>query len=275
MSKCSDRAEVSLQNMSNMSKSKIASKRHAPPGLQGLIELANSVPPELDLPFLDLPFPEGRTEEILALLRTDACSRFRDLTGPVEPDTFLTKFIGPEARKTYQKVMGNYLRLRDARNWLRKLAQSGTSTMNVRFVMPHASVRVNERGQAEFNIDHLVKVLDGVEVSKIRVCPICGVIFWAPRKDAPCCSIRCGKVQRTRRYRAKYLEQYKLQRVTRAQVSSDAERKAQLAKEVREREELMSLKAPDSKRRAARIPPSEKHPAILNACRQAGRKTRR
>jgi hypothetical protein len=174
----------------------------------------------------------------------------------VEPDTFLTKLIGPEAPKTYQKVMGNYILLRDARNWLREIALIGTHTIRIRYTMRSVSAQVNELGQLEFNIDPMIKALENVEVSKIRTCQICRKIFWAPRRDSLCCSIRCGWAERSRRHRKKYPVQYKLQRYERAQVSSELESKARLAKEALEREELESLRAPDfsNKRRTARLP---------------------
>jgi hypothetical protein len=110
----------------------------------------------------------------------------------------------------------------------------------MRYLMPPVSAQTNERGELEFNIDPLFKALNGVEAARIRCCPICGFIFWASRKDKPCCTVHCAKIHRTRRWRSKYLDQYKLQRVNR-QASSEPACKVQLAKEDRQREKVRSL----------------------------------
>lgn len=194
-----------------MSKAKSAKKRHAESAaLRQLIDLANSVP--LDI---DLPAPQGRVQEVLEMLGSERFSEFRRLTGPITPDTFLSKFIGPGAPVTYNRVLGNYIRLRDGRNWLRQAALIGeqSRTIKIRYLMPMLTAQTNDRGELEFNVDPLVEALKGVEASKIRICPICKAIFWASRKDKPCCSNRCGKIRRTRRWREKYPNRYKLRRL--------------------------------------------------------------
>ena len=194
-----------------MSMAKYVQKRHAlSEALRQLIDLANSVPPEVDL-----PAPHGRVQEVVEMLGSERFSEFRRLTGPITPDTFLSKFIGPDAPETYNRVLGNYIRLRDGRNWLRQAALIGEQSraVKIRYLMPMPTVQTNDRGELEFNVDPLIEALKGAEACRIRICPICGAIYWAARKDQPCCGKRCGKIRRTRRWRGKYPNRYKLRRL--------------------------------------------------------------
>ena len=147
------------------------------------------------------------------MLKSERFRDFRRLTGPIEPDTFLSKFIGPGAPETYNRVMGNYIRLCDGRNWLKQAALIGELPIKMRYLMPMPTAQTNDRGELEFNVDPLIEALKGVQVSKIRNCPICSAFFWASRKDKPCCSNRCAKIRRTRRWREKYPDRYKLRRL--------------------------------------------------------------
>lgn len=210
-------------------------KRHASDEVHSLIELANSVAPSVEL-----PSPMGQVERIVELLKTEPFRYFRELTGPIEPDTFLSKLLGPDAPKTYNKVMGNYILLRDGRAWLKQTALIGQLKVKMRYLMPNVSAYPNERGELEFNVDPLINVLQRVEASRIRICPICGFIFWAARQDKPCCSIRCAKIRRTRLWRESYENKYKDQR-------SEKNKALRILKTHREREKLSQLKAPPAK----------------------------
>jgi hypothetical protein len=222
-------------------------KRHAPRELQSLIELANSVPPDSEL-----PPSHGRVEEVLGLLRTSAFKNFRDLIGGTDADTFVSKFV-ENAPKTYRRVIGEYNRLRDSRAWLRQTARIGQQPLKMKYLMPNVSAYVNERGELEFNINPLVKAFQGAEAARIRLCSICKLIFWASRADKPCCSLRCAKILRSRNYR----EGYKLKYQTQRKLKKMAHLK--LAHQ-RERKSLSRLKITPGgpTRRAARVPGKEK-----------------
>jgi hypothetical protein len=237
---------LAQENGFNTSQRNFASKRHARPEVQRLIELANSVSPEIDL-----PSPKGRVREVVNLLRSKAFSRFREMTGPIEADTFLIKLIGPKAPQMFSKVMKNYMSLRDGRAWLRQCTQIGrlSPMARMRYLMPAVSAHTNERGELEFDVDPLVKILQGVEASRIRICPICKLLFWASRRDQPCCVIQCAKILRTRLWRESFEIKYRSQR----REKKDARR---TLAEQREREQLAEARAPESKHnaRSARLP---------------------
>jgi hypothetical protein len=219
-------------------------KRYAPAELQSLIELVNSVPPEIDL-----PDPRGQVERIVDLLNTKEFARFVQIIGGVKPDTVLTKLGFPGAPKTYRTLMGNYILLRDGRAWLRQAATIGQLRVRMHYLMPHVSVHTNEHGQFEFNVDPLVRILEGVEASSLRVCPICGLIYWAARRDKPCCTEKCAGVRRTRHHRESYDAKYGPQR-------SEKRKAIRSQKEQQERAALAELTAPASggRRRVVRLP---------------------
>jgi hypothetical protein len=224
----------------------MTNKRPAPPELQSLIELVNSVPPDVDL-----PNPKGKGKKFLKLLRKKQFTGFVEIIGGIQPDTFLTKFLGEGAPKTYNKLLEQYLYLRDGRAWLRRIALIGQLPRRMKYLMPHVSVYTNDRGELIFNIPPLIKILQGVEAARVRRCPICDLIFWAARTDKPCCSTRCAKARRRRHSRKKHRVKY-------GPEQREQRRQRRIQKEQIERAELekLSVVAVGGKRKMARLPVS-------------------
>ena len=66
---------------------------------------------------------------------------------------------------------------------------------------------MNEQGKfATRTVDLLFKALEGLDVDRLRICEICGKIFWAVNKNSETCSKTCLNALRQRRYRAKNKE---------------------------------------------------------------------
>lgn len=123
------------------------------------------------------------------------------------------------------------------------------------------SVKTDAIGNLRIQHDPLLQALEGVEVSRIRECPICGALYWAGRLDKPACD-KCTHVLRQRRYRENYAGKYKQQRYRKAEEKKPPEEKnpgedtnAQLD---RERKKLDSLPEHNSARRTPRPPGSHK-----------------
>lgn len=74
-------------------------------------------------------------------------------------------------------------------------------------------VSVGKDGRVETSGDDVFQALREAEVRRIKECPICAKIFWAGRRDQPCCSKRCAGTRRTRIWRERYPETYKLRRI--------------------------------------------------------------
>lgn len=114
------------------------------------------------------------------------------------------------------------------------------------------SVKTDAGGNLRIQHDPLLQALEGVEVSRIRECPICGALYWAGRLNQPACTGKCAHVLRQRRYRENYLERYKLQRDRKAEDNHRPEDMA--ARLERERKELESLPKYNLARRSPRQP---------------------
>lgn len=158
--------------------------------------------------------------------------QFRQLTGPVKPDTSPPKLFGKNHPKTFRAVRRNYYLMYEARAWLRHVISLGTTPRGVSFGLASSEVsltaHLDERGQVRFDISPIVEALDGIEGARIRECPICGRFFWASRKDKPCCGAKCANSLRARRWRRDYKQRYKEARVKRAEQKAMAEREQQL-----------------------------------------------
>ena len=189
-------------------------------------------------------------KKLVDYLKRKEFGRFGELIGGIVPDNFLTKFLGPDAPKTYNKLLGHYLWLRDGRAWLRQIAKIGPLKQPLKYLLPHVSVHKNDRGQLIFNIPPLVRILEKVEAARVRICPICGLIFWAARLDQPCCTPRCAKVRRSRFGREKYQILY----------GPQIRKKRRSRKHGRERAALANLRTESSSRkRSARLPVKQKN----------------
>jgi hypothetical protein len=203
-----------------MSRSKRATKCHAPRALMTLIHMANSVPPHMELPDV-----KQNKEKIVELWKSETFSGFRNLFRPLRRDSFLKQVYPRRLPKHLNEmiVFGNYALLRDTRLWLRAIATIGARENRgyhmkwpmPRLSLPSVSVHTDSTGRLQFNIHHLIRAPEGVEANRIRICSECRAIFWASRKDRPCCSAKCGHIRRTRLWRKGYPEKYKHRRMAR------------------------------------------------------------
>jgi hypothetical protein len=114
------------------------------------------------------------------------------------------------------------------------------------------SAHLDEDGRIRIEHSPLLRALDGIDVARIRECSIDHKIFWASRVDQTCCTTRCAKVRRTRRWRQRYLDKYKQQRIAKTEQTGLSENEAVQYK--RDRKELETLTARNSSRRAPRLP---------------------
>ncbi len=70
---------------------------------------------------------------------------------------------------------------------------------------PPASVTVDFNGRInktrDFYRDQFLPALEGLEVGRLKICPICDKLFVALRLDQPACSRKCGNAHRAREFR--------------------------------------------------------------------------
>jgi hypothetical protein len=56
-------------------------------------------------------------------------------------------------------------------------------------------------GNLELSPESVLAKLRGQPVQQIRMCKVCSKLFWAGRPKQVCCSTRCSRIERTRRWR--------------------------------------------------------------------------
>jgi len=60
------------------------------------------------------------------------------------------------------------------------------------------SIKIAKDGRIEFSISEWANILQGVDITRIRICEICENIFWANRSDVFACSKKHSKVRQMR-----------------------------------------------------------------------------
>jgi hypothetical protein len=50
----------------------------------------------------------------------------------------------------------------------------------------------------------LARAIEGAEIDYLRYCETCGKIFYAGRKNQRCCTVKCAKAQRQKRWRQRF-----------------------------------------------------------------------
>jgi hypothetical protein len=201
---------MSVQNIKRKQQEQASRAKPMPPGFEELLQFANCLPPDTQLPSSwnliasfsqerPLPNPVKRFKEFIEGFPRSEFPQFRAVMDKADNPT------------------SQYTHIRAIRATLRAIARMESkapgdfvpaSGIN-RFVY----LRVNESGQIEIKVNRLLERLQGIEAERIRECKVCHAIFWAGRIDQKACSTKHAKVLRTREWREKYLEQYKLQRV--------------------------------------------------------------
>lgn len=132
------------------------------------------------------------------------------------------KGLGSDVDNTHlSKIYGalrRYKEFRELREKLRKIARLAKPDVPrwQRFfegsILVHSTLRVGAHGTLELNLEPFVEVVQGLEANKIRECPICGVLFWADRKDQKGCTTACANIYRVRRYRGQRAENRRYKR---------------------------------------------------------------
>ena len=221
--------------------------------LRGYILLANTLPAPEKLPGAE---PEGRlpvrehwdSDEVDVEILMSRFPRFRSFMAGVNVlDSIPVKMVQRCLQlKTIRSILYTIARLHSNNQLTTASVPVGQYLENL------VSVKTDAGGNLRIQHDPLLQALDGVEVRRIRECPVCGALYWAGRLDKPACKYKCVHVLRQRRYRKNYLEKYKLQRDSKTE---DKHRPEDIAVQLeRERKELESLPEYYSARRSPRQP---------------------
>lgn len=85
--------------------------------------------------------------------------------------------------------------------------ESSPKNMNARdfgyFNALTPKIWIDEKGLVQKADAHILTVLIGKDITRIRQCAVCRNFFWANRKDRKCCSKKCADVNNQRNIRSK------------------------------------------------------------------------
>jgi len=87
---------------------------------------------------------------------------------------------------------------------LAEIAVQELTTKKLKDKVLATSIQVNKNGEISFSISAWATALSGVDITRIRICEVCGKIFWANRKDAFACSKQHSKVRQMRLLRSNW-----------------------------------------------------------------------
>lgn len=71
-----------------------------------------------------------------------------------------------------------------------------------------AYLQITKERTVRVRMSLLARAIEGAEIDYLRYCEMCRKIFYAGRKNQPCCTPKCAKAQRQKRWRQKYKEGY-------------------------------------------------------------------
>jgi hypothetical protein len=81
----------------------------------------------------------------------------------------------------------------------------------------------SQHGRISFEPTPLAVAIENIEVDRIRECENINFkrVFWAGRSDQPCCSKNCANAHRVQKWRDRYLNIYKQNRIKREEEKTD------------------------------------------------------
>lgn len=217
--------------MSNKTEQASHFLKPAPEKLSRLIEIVNLLPPDYELTHPIELRDEANLDEsnpIQAVIRLSAhLEKYAETLPPEFRDYLLSEDASINFLDSLHEggSLGRYETFWDAKECLRLLARMAKKSNYTREVVVSVkgtlipttyNIEIDPHGQAQTKTNITVSLVDealkGVDATRVRECQICNKIFWAGRTNQHCCSKNCAHVLRTRRWREKYQDHYKLQR---------------------------------------------------------------
>lgn len=213
-----------------------------PPGLQILIQMANKIPPDLELPDLDQALMSeanalrvdgdhagfiGKKMEALEVTLERLPAELRDFFWN---STDFTIMLSPR-----WDPADDYCFFRTLGKNLRDIAAMGRFRFGSVFPLRMDTITLlsSVSGKIQVQVDPLVELLEGVETARIRECMRCRRIYWAGRLDMRACSSSCANALRQQLWRAHYRSRYKLRRAGYKVESKTRDKKKKLSKSKR------------------------------------------
>jgi hypothetical protein len=107
-----------------------------------------------------------------------------------------------------------YKEIVEARESLRQLMHEGTEISDDETIYFHESINagaylsISKDRRVKVEMSCFARAVEGAEIDYLRYCETCRNIFYAGRKNQQCCTVKCAKAQRQKRWRQKYKAGY-------------------------------------------------------------------
>ena len=177
-------------------KSKRGFKRPRPE-LEEIIRLANLLPDSAP----PLPLTDERINSL-----------------PPELNDYLTKEYEAQYAESedythsWAYMEWQYKEIVEARDALRQLMREAQEVSDEETIYFHESIDagayllISKERTVKVQMSPFALAIKGAEIDYLRYCETCRKIFYAGRKNQPCCSPKCAKAQRQKRWRQRYKE---------------------------------------------------------------------
>jgi hypothetical protein len=185
--------------------------------------MIQDLPPEQELPDWGTPETSGSGDPVAEMIGVwDAVVSIL----PSRAQRYVRFDRGSLVPQRLVESHERYELLRAALSVFRAIARrQGATSIKLADSAGLIGIRVNEKGEVGLVPSPVFEALQGVEADRIRECENvkCRRIFWAARSDQPCCSKKCANARRVQRWRDKYQDVYKQNRIAK-QKTHEAER---------------------------------------------------
>jgi hypothetical protein len=191
-------------NTETLAKAKRGFKRPSDE-LEWVIQLVNSLPPDP---------PQ------VSLLTKKINTFSPDLKAYLDSEYDEAMADGGDSYDAGQRMHAAYLMVLDMSNALRELMREATEATTIPEDPDDITINFYERIDAgayleitnertvRVRMSPLAQAVQGIEIDYLRYCKTCGKIFFAGRKNQQCCTVKCAKAQRQKRWRQRYKAGY-------------------------------------------------------------------
>ena len=103
-----------------------------------------------------------------------------------------------------------YREIVEAREALRQLMREATEVSDEETIYFHDSIdaraylSISKERRVTVAMSSFASAVAGIEIDYLRECQTCGNIFYAGRQNQNCCSVKCAKAQRQKRWRQRF-----------------------------------------------------------------------
>ena len=109
-------------------------------------------------------------------------------------------------QSAYAMVLDMKNALRDLINEANEVFDEGETIFFHEPVNAGAYLAITKERTVTVRMSPFARAIQGAEIDYIRYCETCGNIFYAGRKNQQCCTVKCAKAQRQKRWRQRFKE---------------------------------------------------------------------